>query len=317
MADPRILRAARDEAGPLPQVIEDTIAAHEGPHPSRALAILRAVAAARKAGAEVEDRLPIDDHDVLRIRHQGLPAALAVCAVDFPSDGPGDPVVVQKLLDAIETVMGPYEHGILLRRPVPTGFEPAPVARAVHLWRLSMDRGEWQGRQAIYDDERAALDIYVLKKPGEGGRPGRVAAVPPLRAMGRLELAYRAVAGVVDRLVDERIDLPLVVAVDTSDKLHIPRGHLFTLLYGMPDEIDVTDGRWVGTWRASGTSMYSEASFRETAAVWWLTDGVAHENPWCVAPGAPRFPGRRFAAIAPVIGSLRRASMAWTDGDEG
>src|SRR5688572_13584666 len=151
MVDPEVIRAARAEAGPLPPVIEEWIASHEGPHPLRAAAILHAIGVARKAGAEVEDRLPFDDIDVVLLRHHGQSVALAACAVEFPADGAGDPEVVGRLLDAIETVMGPYEHGILLRRPVPKGFEPAPVARAVHLWRLSMDRGEWQGRQAIYD----------------------------------------------------------------------------------------------------------------------------------------------------------------------
>jgi hypothetical protein len=306
-----VLAAARANAGDLPAPIEAVVALHAAAAPHRALAVLRSVAAARRAGADVEGRLAIDDQDVLVVRHHGVQVAISACAVQFPADGLGDAAAARNLADAVAAVMGGYEHGIMVRRPVPAGFDPSPVARAVHMWRLSMDRGEWQGRQAVYDDQKVALDIYVLRRPADGGRPRQVAAVPPLRSIPRLEVIYRAIAGAVDRLMDERVDLPVIVAVSASEPVGIGRGHLHGLLYGMPDEINVNDGRYLAAYRATGGSMFSEPTFRETSAVWWLHEGLAHDNPWCDASGAPAWPGRRFTAVVPAHGPARLATMGW------
>ena len=39
------------------------------------------------------------------------------------------------------------------------------VQRAVTLWVRAVERGDWRGRHAVYDDERMSIELTLLEAP--------------------------------------------------------------------------------------------------------------------------------------------------------
>jgi hypothetical protein len=251
----------------------------------------------------------------------GRPLVIAVIAFDTPVDERGHATDVKRLLDAIESALGRWQFMVHVRRAVPAGFDPEAVARAVHMWRIALDRGDWKGRHAVYEDDDVGLDLTVLSQiPGEGVG-GAVAIVPPLPASDRVSAVYRRVIEAVHGLEEVEGDLPWVAVVVASPKWRLPRGTVCDLLYGLPDRVHATNERGAirheAAYHPTGMSVFSDPACRRLHGLWWLElsgtalRGQAHENPWAIGELQSVFPGPRFAVVA--RGDAKgNAELAWS-----
>jgi len=278
----------------LPESVKALVVDHLIATPERARALIQALALASTSGAVAEDVL---SEDGVRMRdHRGLPFALTALAYSterFPSGAPGD---VKRLTDLLDGTFQGRQYALYLRRPVPHGFNPGAVSRAVQLWLAAIDRGEWKGRHAIYEDDEVALELTLVKQHTPNAA-GRVMTVGPVTALERLAKVDGMVVDLAQRHGSAHPDLPLVVALAAQPAWRVPRGYVEQLLYGTADWTTATatpKGRaYSARFEANGRSLFSDAVCRTLSALWWIEaegpDPLAfrawgHDNPWCDHP---------------------------------
>lgn len=267
-------------------------------------ALLSGLFVASRAGARPVEVVETSGVGIVRMLDAAeRPFVLATMSFAHPAHECGDPRDVARFLPALEGALGPWRFLLHFRRALPPEFDPAEVARAVHLWRMAMDRGDWGGRHAVYEDDGVAIDLAVTDDTEHQG--GLIASVPPLPAMDRLSGVYQRVIAALHDLEGMR-EQPLVFALHAEPAWRLPRGHVFELLYGLLDEMSAERNgdelRFEGVVRPTGVSLFSDPACRDVAALWWLEPGdpgqvrgQCHVNPWCAAGPPPTFPGTSFA----------------------
>ncbi len=244
-------------------------------------------------------------------------------ALPHPAGAPED---MSRLVAALDATFGAREYVLYLRRPIPPGVELGPVTRAVHLWLAAIQRGEWQGQHAIYEDESVALELTVTGAIRSERRSGLLFTVGPINALEQLsELDHRVMErlGAFDSSLGE---LPLVVALGSDHRWRLPRGYLQQLLLGTPDGIRThgdVEPTYEASFRQNGRSMFADPAARTLCAIWWIGPpepgkagdrsfvASSWDNPWAnrVAPAVdcPRF---RVISSTAADGT-RRSVMAW------
>lgn len=312
------MKAGLDEAlstvpEPVRSRVEAGLDASDGGAAGRAL--LSGLVVAARAGARPVELLREGAAGAIvrMVDAAERPFLLATLAFAHPPHESGDPRDVERFVPALEGALGPWRFLLHFRRPLPEDFDPAEVARAVHLWRMAMDRGEWGGRHAVYEDDGVAVDLSVTDDTNHQG--GLIARVPPLPAMDRLSVVYqRIIAGL--HALEGVEGQPIVFALHAEPAWRMPRGHALDLLYGLLDEVVAErDGdrlRFEAVVRPTGVSLFSDPACRDVAALWWLEPGdgairgQAHVNPWCAAGPPPSFPGTSFEPLPGTEHTLLR-----------
>lgn len=254
-------------------------------------AMVRACAIAVSAGARITG---FAAPDVVEIERDGGPMRIVVLANTFSPHPMGTPRDVARLVDAIAGSLGEWRFMVHIKRTLPAGFDPEPVARAVSMWRTAMDRGEWSGKHAVYEDELVAIELTVTDKRDSGGPIGVVGLLP---APDRLLGVYDDVRTRVDALSG---NVPFIVAASAEPAWSVPRGCLIDLLYGTPDLIDVSDAGWVAVFARRHPALLGD---KRISAVWWIEGDAAglafhaqaFESPW--RPPVVTFPGTRYSSV--------------------
>ena len=238
---------------------------------------------------------------------RGEPLVLSVlaCPADpHPSGPPGD---VDRLTAALDATFGDREYVLYLRRAVPAQFDPAPIARAVQLWLGAIQRGEWQGQHAIYEDGAIALELTLTGRTAPVGRARRLFTVGPVSALERLAAIDQRLVEDSNRLLDDFGDVPVVFAVGSDGPWRMPRGYIQQLLYGMPWQVRTERGEtsaYQAVFQRNERSLFSDPACRSVVALWWIAPGrdgaidagTAYDNPWAPT-AAPAVPVHRFAQV--------------------
>ena len=177
--------------------------------------MLGALALAESAGAKAVEPLT---GDVMRmIDPDGRPVALATLAFAHPEHEAGAPDDVQRLISALESALGRWPFLLYLRRAVLAGFDPKAVAQAVQLWKMALERGDWRGSHAVYEDDDIAIELSVTP-PLPEDQPAKVlVAVPPLNASDRLAIVYRSMGRAKEA---DAIDAELLKLLAVADADH-------------------------------------------------------------------------------------------------
>ncbi|MBA2320032.1 MAG: hypothetical protein H0V89_02655 [Deltaproteobacteria bacterium] len=236
----------------------------------------------------------------------------------------GPPEEMARLVAALDATFGDRQYVLYLRRPVPAGLELGPITRAVHLWLSAIQRGEWQGQHAIYEDQSVALELTVTGTLREERGSGLLFAVGPVTALERLASLDQTVMDHIAGLDTVIGDLPLVAALGSAQAWSLPRGYVQQLLLGTPDQVRTHSPPtplYEAIFRENSRSMFADPVARTLCAVWWLGppgqaggDWTASswDNPWSnrVGPavGCPRF---RVVSSSAADG-VRRSVMTWT-----
>ncbi len=282
-------------------------------------ALLWAACLAGLGGARPE---AIEASGALRVATPEGSLLLAPLVLQTERHPRGRPEVVHRLIRALEQGFAGRRFALAIRRPVAPDFDPEAVSRAVQLWLMAVDRGEWRGRHAIYDDDHVAVELTLLDAvPTEPGR-ALTFLVGPSSSLERLGVLDGHLQAIARLHLDS--GLPLVGVLVGDPRWGIARGYAGQLLYGTPDEVRGQCGEGASLRAAylhEGFSLFADAQFRRLAALWWLepmpgdplgVQGFAHENPWALAAGqVPSFPGARFARVAQPDGVQRRGDRAW------
>jgi hypothetical protein len=261
---------------------------------------LAATAGCRAKSMLDEVRIHMTDPD-------GSSFALAIMPCVVPRWPSGHQADVDRLFEALETTFGDRRFVLYLRSAVPSDFDAAPISRAVNLWLGAIDRGEWQGQHAIYEDKDISLELILTKETVENGQPARVFAVHPINALERL-------ADVDQRLVEHAAiheetqgQMPLIFALGATSPWRLPRGFAEQLLYGTADWTSAvhSDGAtaYQSAFSPNGRSMFSDPACALVSGLWWVEPegddplgmcSWSHENPWA-----------RAGDQAPLLGALR------------
>jgi hypothetical protein len=310
--------------GDLPPVVRDRVGGWLTDDPPLGRAAVRSLAVAGLARAHAVGVL---GESALELRDEiGFPFVLVPIAFSTPEHEGGEPRDVSRLLRALEGALGRWRFMLHLRRPLPPGFDPASVAQAVHLWRLAMDRGEWRGRHAVYEDETVAIDLAVTSRSSDEEGGGALGMVPPIPAPERVAEVYQRVVGSLHDIEEAAGHRAVVFGLVAEPSWRLPRGYVSDLLYGLADRVTTESGagpsRYEAVHRATGVHLFSDPTCRNVAAVWWLepsrdlgTRGCAYENPWCQSEAALVFPGARYAIVERGLvkgrAERRPAVLAW------
>lgn len=281
--------------------------------------MLGALALAESAGAKAVEPLT---GDVMRmIDPDGRPVALATLAFAQPEHEAGAPDDVQRLISALESALGRWPFLLYLRRAVPAGFDPKAVAQAVQLWKMALERGDWRGSHAVYEDDDIAIELSVTP-PLPEDQPAKVlVAVPPLNASDRLAIVYRRLLAVTRAIDAVAPGMPIVPVLVVEPRWRLPRGHVLEALYGLADRIETDANGYRAVYRPSGLSLFSDSACRKVAAIWWAECASgdplamrswAHESPWCSPMPRLNFPGPRFEVERAETG-LGAVVMRWSE----
>ncbi|MCB9668239.1 MAG: hypothetical protein H6736_12285 [Alphaproteobacteria bacterium] len=294
--------------------------------PDRVRVELAVIALARAAGARPVDAA--DDHLVFEAS-SGSRFAVASLFWATTAEPAGRKEDVDRLTAILESTFQGRQYALYLRRPVPRAFDPAPVSRAVHLWLQAIDRGEWKGRHAIYEDDDVALELTLVQQRPDS-RGGRVTTVGPIDTLERLAQVDTTIVERAGRHRLEHPDLPLVLALGAQPVWRLPRGYVEQLLYGTADRTEAARGpegpTYRAAFRASQRALFADTALQGLAALWWFeaagTDPFGfrawcNDNPW--SPGRvalPDVPVSRFLAAdasgdEKVLSWYRRPEKDW------
>jgi len=235
----------------------------------------------------------------------------------------GEPEAMQRLRRTLEQSFAGRRFAVAVRRAVQPDFDAEAVARAVHLWILAVERGEWRGRHAIYDDEKVSVELTLLDAQRVEPGHGLTFLVGPSSSLERLAVIDGHLQGIGRQHIDS--GLPMVGLLVGEPRWGIARGYAAQLLYGTPDEVRAVSNAAEHQHRAAyldeGFSLFADVQFRRLAALWWLEPapddplgvvGHAHENPWAEQVQAvPHFPGSRFSRVEGQPGDEARPGRAW------
>lgn len=302
----------------MPDEVNERMLSDLAVEPERVRTTLAAVAMATSTGCAVV--AAGDDHLLLEDA-QGRAFALATRFYANARHRAGHPDDVRRLTDVLDATFQGRQYALYLRRGVPAGFDPSSVNRAVYLWLSAIDRGEWKGRHAIYEDDHVALELtLVQQRPDAPG--GRVMTVGPIDALERLETVDADVIELAGMRRVEAPDLPLIVALGCQPRWRLPRGYVEQLLYGTADRTEAAMGSEGPTYRATfrrgERSLFSDAAATNLGALWWIegadSDPFAftawtNDNPWSEALDVvPNVEVSRFLA---ADGSDDRKVLSW------
>jgi hypothetical protein len=184
------------------------------------------------------------------------------------------------LAHALAGALGGRRFQLHVRKPLPEEFDVAPVLKAVGLWVAAIERGDWQGLQAVYDDGPVCVDISLIDREGGPGGPNLVFG--PRATIERLSRLDEAIMDVGIRVGSFGNPPVVVVALGAM----APRGYLQQFLYGTADWTEVSEGgRRMGV-SPNGRSLFADpAAHGVGALLWWGEAARLWVNPWSRSGG--------------------------------
>ena len=279
--------------------------------PTREVAARAAVYALQVAGTSGLSAVRWLDEDRMLMRDaEGRDICLALFGIDAPWLPAGDPASIAALSRALDEAFGERRYVLWLRQPLPSNLDAAAIGRAVTLWLTAIDRGEWRGNHAVYEDDGVELELVVTGTTGRMNGSALALRLDPVTSLERLRALD---AALVDRAAahdQEHKDIPLVFVVGASGPLRLPRGFAEQLLYGTADwTVAQTDPPlYEAAFHPNGRSLFSDPLASNVAAVWWLEPDAedplgfrswSHENPWARCTWSPEpVPGPRYYRAA-------------------
>lgn len=279
-----LLQRVQSALETLPSAVSAHLVDQLVPAPDQVRAMLQTLALARSAGLEPVEQLT---DGLVKVRDpEGHELALGTLCFPTATYPKGRPQDVERLTALLDATFQGRQYALYLRRPLPHAFEPGPVARAAHLWLAAIDRGEWKGRHAIYEDDDVALELTLVQR--QAAVSGRVMTVGPVDALERLGEVDSQVVDLTQRH-QAASDLPLVVSLAAEPRWRVPRGYVEQLLYGTADHTQASRGSYQATFTSNGRSLFSDPACASLVQLWWIEGddagplafrAWAHDNPW-------------------------------------
>lgn len=223
-----------------------------------------------------------------------------VCVRPLPSVTQS--TVQQRLIHNLQVAIPGRRFVVHFKRPIPNGFDPLVVVTPVQNWLGEIERGQWSGGYAIYEDADVSLELCLVDQEARDETGRMLFYIPPLRT----ELLMRdSIPDLVRAAQFQTGEIPQVLVPICNQPWGCNPAMLLSILYGRCIQKDVgEDQQSVHLFSSTGPSLFSNETFQNTAAIWWLApgrgngqlySGFAHRNPW-YAGQLPGFVGRTFDA---------------------
>jgi hypothetical protein len=278
-------------------------------------AMLQALEIARQAGWHAKS---VWEERAVEVESEaGERCLITVLAFSGFDASAGDEADVRRVLDGLKGSFGERRFMTAFRRPVPPNFDVEPLARAVSMWLIALEKGEAHGPHAVYEDEQVSIELTKMS-----GAPGLSFMIPPCTALERLAIIDRHVLSTLEAY--ERSPLPVVTVLANELGWRLPRGYVQQILYGLPDYV-ISSNHGEGScyralFQASGSSLFSVEKANNLVSLWWIEpDRIdpmvcrawATDNPWSpLLEQSVAFPGRRLERCDIRGGA---AELQWTN----
>jgi hypothetical protein len=190
---------------------------------------------------------------------------------------------------------------VLVRRWLPHDFDPEPVRQAVDLWLDQVDKGDWQGRHAAFEDEHLSLEFSLTGRKSPDGRGAVAFALGPFMAQHTAEVLETRLVLELDQLRLARPAgqaPPLLLSCVANQPWSISSSYLRGLFLGKPDctwtdEDGLQRSRFS---RRPGPSLFQDPIYHHASGVMMVALDPAdprqlaaetHLHPWAEASLAP------------------------------
>ena len=226
------------------------------------------------------------------------------------------------LQSALDVAFGHRRYGLWLRQSLDAELDGGAISKAVTLWLSAIDRGEWSGVHAVYEDVGISFELVLLEGEREQ-TDGACFLVNPLGSLDRVNAVGGQLVELVSRHGQTHGDVPLVVAIGGQHEWRVSDGFARQLLFGTPDWVRSVQRHTEYAFPAESRALFADPVMGALSTVWWICPtgpGVldftthSHENPWCLRYEGPEpIPGPRFCAVGLGEGSRGRSVtvMAW------
>ena len=247
---------------------------------------------------------------------------VGIATVDVTTSAETQDARKRTLQAALDVAFGRRRYGLWLRKSLDAELDGSAISKAVTLWLSAIDRGEWSGVHAVYEDDGVSFELVLLD--GEREQPdGASFLVDPLDSLDRLNSVDGQLVDLVSRHEQSEADEPLVVAIGGRHEWRVSDGFARQLLFGTPDWVRSVQGQTEYAFPAESRALFADPVMGALATLWWMCPtgpGMldftthSHENPWCLRYEGPEpIPGPRFCAVGLGEGSRGRSVtvMAW------
>ncbi len=263
-----------------------------------------------------------DNGQIELLGPEGRPYVLAVCMLDEePEHAAGRPEDVDRVRETLCATFGDQGFILYLRRPIPADFDVDPLARAVHLWLAAVERGEWNGSHAVYEDDDVAVELTLTGQSKPEGGSALLFTVGPVRSLERLAALDKQLLSQLEESEDD--GTPWIFALGNRQDTRPSRGYIEQLLYGTA-EVVVASGeaqpQYEATFASTGRALLQDEACSRLSSIWWIEPSDTHatgffsrafDNPWALPLAPLSVSGARFRQTSSEEGS-KGAVLGWT-----
>lgn len=234
------------------------------------------------------------------VEKDGIEALVMPVALDIVNGRVPQSLLLKQLTQHLETAIAGRRFVIHVKRDLPGHFDPMTLVQPVQNWVHEIERGQWSGGYAIYEDDDVSLELCLLDETAQEGQGRMLFHVPPLLTETVLRQAIPEMVNSIGRIGGG--NRPVVLLMLSNDRWPLNPAMMLNVLYGRCASKWVDDdGSSHHKFLLSGLSLLANDAFKGVGAVWWLgpsesvglIEGVSHSNPW-KACSLPAFPGHEF-----------------------
>ena len=184
---------------------------------------------------------------------------------------------------------------ILVKSWSPHKFDPEPVRRCIDIWLKAIEKGEWHGRYATFEDDHIQLEFTRTDEPTRTGQGAVPFVIAPNNGMHTIEIVESRLVYELDNLLKgSKGDGNLLVSLVTNTAWSLSPGLMRSLLYGRP-VWQITNGepqnQRFGFQHGDCPALFQEDLYQRLTGALVIDHppesgpcGRAYHNPWANMP---------------------------------
>lgn len=318
LAQPTALQRFHLAMGVLPDAVQEYLGRWSEAEPLRARAAFWGFALASTAG--FRPLVPLKGGYYRMLGTGGKQCIMGFQSVEFET-APTGRATRARLEQVLDRAMGERAYILHVRKPLPESMDLDSVGRSVRLWLQAIDRGDWVGTNAVYED--GGVDLEITLTGGRSANKPRVFTQCPLTGLEHLSAVYERLVQLAEGAEEVSEGLPVILVLGAQPSFRLSAGHVLQSLYGLAARVDSCPEGTVSWYTDYNRSFFGDPENRHVGAVWWVQGrgddelaphAWAHINPWCAAPhGLARFPGWAYApqGVSQTRDGKVSIEMAW------
>jgi len=148
---------------------------------------------------------------------------------------PNQHEALQTLVRVVNRSQSDKRITILVRKWRTHEFDPEPVRRCIDIWLSAIEKGEWRGRYATFEDDHISLEFTRTDAPVEPGDGSVAFLIAPENGMQTLEVVETRMVYEIENLLAKAPDgIQMMVSLVTNTGWALAPGLVRSLFYGRP-----------------------------------------------------------------------------------